>query len=72
MQEERPVAGHAPSVVHNSRDVARQRDTLSMINAKAPNLNGKECFLSGEKMPAYSPLASSSQISKKTMRSYLA
>lgn len=49
MQEERPMAGHAPSVVHNSRDVARQGDRFSMINAKAPILNGKECLLSGRK-----------------------
>lgn len=79
MEEEGPMAWHASAVVHNGRDVAGREDgsvTQHRQSAQRCQAQGKSlhCLpllpapLSGR---TYSPLASSSQISKKTIRSYL-
>ena len=81
MQEERAVAGHPASVVNNRWNVAGNREIIKKLNVKKTLYSLQKqkksvCLLSlsGIKVETqtHSPLASSSQISKKTMRSYLA
>lgn len=84
MQEECAVAGHPTSVVHNSGDVAEKREMFRETNQMFAEVAAKMTYWEmyahpfekmdeeKKKKQAYSPLASSSQISKKTMRSYLA
>lgn len=68
------MAWHASTVVHNSRDVAGRED-CSMKQNPASLPRGAEHWANPSLPPSpsrtYSPLASSSQISKKTIRSYL-
>lgn len=66
------MAWHASTVVHNSRDVAGRED-CSMAQNPASLPRGTEHSANPSPSPSrtYSPLASSSQISKKTIRSYL-
>lgn len=73
------MAWHASTVVHNSRDVAGRED-CSITQNPASLPKGAEHWANPSPLPpspspspcrTYSPLASSSQISKKTIRSYL-
>lgn len=71
MQQEGAVTGHPSSVVHRCRDVAAREVNAGLMNniGEMQTAFPSGWFLGGR--DTHSPLASSSQISKNTIRSYL-
>lgn len=67
VQKKCAMAGHSSSVVHYCRDVAEWQKKESLRDFCGPS-NSPNFLLTRD---THSPFASSSQISKKTMRSYL-
>lgn len=71
VQQKGAVTGHPSSVVHRCRDVAAEEVKAELRNnVGAPQTAFRLGRFSGG-LETHSPLASSSQISKNTIRSYL-